>query len=861
MDDDFQQELDVHLDLLTEENIRRGMPCAEARREAALRLGARETHKELHREVRGLPAADVLLQDLRYSFRTLRRDPGFTAFAVLIVALGIGAGTTIFSVINALVLRPLPFEDPGKLIWMANTGTDGLSGTTVPVNYYLDLRRAQSFSDVAAYYPFYRTGDSKLIGGGKADRLTSVPVSWNFFHVLGVKPEIGRLFQSSDSNFPWFRPPSVLLSHGFWQRRFQSNPDVVGATVNINDSPVLITGVLPASFDFSSVFAPGTRIDLYLPFPLTGEANRRGNTMAMIGRLKPAATIDSADAEMRVLVPQIRLRDPQRHFEVALTPLNQRVTGRLRPALLVLACAVGAVMLIVCANLANLLIARSTARQKEFAVRAALGAGRRRLVHQLLTESLVLTGCGAVLGAVFAFLGSRVISRLDGLDIPLLAAVHTDPRALAFTLLLAILTGLLLGIAPALRLPLDVVRAPLQSGVRGVSAGREHGWIRAALVVSEVALASVLLVGAGLLTRSFLRVLDVDLGFQPARAAALRVDPDSRFANFASRNAYYTDLLTRVKAVPGIEAAGLSDFLPLGSNRSWSAGAKGRPYSRQNPPPDAFPRIVSEGYWTAMGIPLISGRVFTEADTVTSKPVIVINQTLARTLWPNEDPIGQTLLFTDRDREVIGVVADVRHLALEEGSGCEMYIPIRQTGDYSSVDLVVRTSLTPAALAAGVRAALKPVDPNLPSNEFRTLQQLVDRAVSPRRFVVLLLAGFSGFALLLAALGIYAVIAYSASRRTQEIGIRMALGASAGELQARILLQTLRLTAAGLFIGVVGAWILARAISGLLFGITPTDPITYAAMFSTLGVASALAGYIPARRACRIDPMQSLRAE
>jgi predicted permease len=402
------------------------------------------------------------------------------------------------------------------------------------------------------------------------------------------------------------------------------------------------------------------------------------------------------------------------------------------------------------------------------------------------------------------------------------------------------------------------VHDALKDSNRGSTEGKRNSWIRGALVVSEIAFACVLLVGAGLLIRSFLRVLDVNLGFRPERAAALRIDPSRQYSTQAQRNGYFDEALRRVKSVPGIEAAGLTDVLPLGRNRSWGVGAKGQVYSK-GAYPSAFVRIVSDGYLKAMGIPLRAGRDFTEQDTTLSKPVIIINETLARTLWPGQNPIGQIVTFRP-EREVIGVVGDVRHIALEQESGPEMYLPIRQVDDYSSVDLVVRTALPPSGLAAAVRGALKPIEPNLPGNEFRTLQQLVDRAVSPRRFVVFLLAGFAGFALILASLGIYGVISYSVTQRTQEIGIRMALGASARDLQAHILLQTLGLAAIGMSVGAAGSWLLARTISGLLFGVSSSDPITFLGMVAVLTAVAAVAGYLPARRASRIDPMLALRA-
>jgi predicted permease len=812
----LQEEMEFHVDSLARDLIEQGVPDQDALRAARRKFGNLTQKSEESRSAWISRWMSDGAQDLRHGLRTLRRDAGFTVFAILVLGLGIGGSCTIFSVVNALLLRPLPFTDPSHLVWIANFDRDGegLSGETVPVSHFADLRdHNRSFSDVAAYYSFFGVGDSKLTGDGQSERLSGIPVSENFFSVLGVKPQVGRTFNAEECAARWGVPRAVLLSFGLWKRRFAADPRVVGRLVTLNDASVTVVGVVPSSFDFGSVFAPGSRIDLYFPLPLTDEVNRRGNTVSMIGRLKPGATVQQARAELSVLGPQIQKKDPDRNFQPRLSLLAEHVTGRLRLALFVLAWAVGVVMLIVCANLSNLLLARAATRQKEMAIRAALGAGRGRLVRQMLTESIVLSSCGATLGLMLAAAGTRVLRHLDAFSIPLLESVQVDFVALGFTALLAVLAGLIFGLVPALQVPATAVHDSLKEGARGSSQGRKHAWIRGTLVVSEVALACILLVGAGLLIRSFLRVLDVNIGFLPERAAALRVDPSSQYSTQAQRNAYFDEALRRVRSLPGIQAAGLTDALPLGSNRTWNAGAKDQSYSREQPPPPAFVHVVSDGYLKAMGIRLRAGRDFAERDAASHRPVILINETLARTLWPGRNPIGQTVTYVDVDRQVIGVVSDVRHLALEHASGCEMYLPIRQTADYSSVDLVVRTALPPSALASGVRLALKPIEPNLPANEFRTLRELVDKAVSPRRFVVVLLAAFSAFALILASLGIYSVISCAVNQRTQELGIRMALGASARDLQVRILLRTLGLAGLGMLIGITASSLLSRGCS------------------------------------------------
>lgn len=809
---------------------------------------------------RSTPIFETLRRDVRYAVRTLWRDAGFAAFAILIVGLGVGASCTIFSVVNTLLIRPLPFRDPGRLVWIANhqDETNDMSGKTSQTDYLLDMRaKNQSYEDLAAYYAFYGLGDAKLIGDGKPERLTSVPVTQNFFPLLGVEPQIGRQFSAEECKQNG--PRVTLLSDGLWRRKFAADPSIVGRALSFDGGPVTVVGVLPATFDFSTVFTPGSRVDMFEPLPLSPEINRQGNTVAIIGRLKPGVSVQTARAETAVLGKLLQQEHKDRNdFEPKVSGLAEHVSGRLRPTLVVLACAVGVVMLIVCANLSNLLLARGAGRQKEIAIRAALGAGRGRLIGQMLTESLVLSVCGAALGLLLAFAGTRALAHLTSVSIPLLSDVRIDARVLGFTLAAALLTGLLFGLVPALQVQDLKLHDTLKDSNRGSSQGRGHAWIRASLVVSEIALACVLLVGAGLLIRSFLRVLDVDMGFRPERAAALRIDPNSSYKTQEQQNSYFTEALHRVMDVPGIEGAGLSDSLPLGHNRSWGVAAKGVQYTPETYP-IGFPRITSEGYFRAMGIPLRAGRDFTERDTKGSLNVIIINESLARNLWPGENPIGKIVRADNPERTVVGVVGDVHHMALEEASGNEFYIPMRQTQDYGSVDLVVRTSLPTAELASRLREALRPIEPDLPTANLRTLQTLVDRAVSPRRFVVWLLGGFAGFALVLASLGIYAVISYSVSQRTQEIGIRMALGASAETLRRVILLQTLGLAGIGMVVGVLASWALARMLSGLLFGVTPSDPLTFAGMLVILTAVAALAGYLPARRASRIDPMSALR--
>ena len=806
-------------------------------------------------------ALDSLRQDLRYTVRSLRRDAWLTTFIILIAGFGIGASATVFSVVNTLLLRPLPFAGAEQLVWVSNRDTAGMSGQTTQVGHVLDLReRTRTLSALAGYFAFYGVGDNLLSGAGEPERLSGVPVMADFFEILGVQPLLGRNFTPEEA--VWNGPKVVMLGHGLWQRRFASDPGIVGRALTLNNESHTVVGVLPASFDFASVFAPGSRFDLFFPFPMTPETNRWGNTMALVGRLQPGVTAAQAQAELRAIGEQIVREHPERNSFIGFVkPLADPVSGRLRLAVWVLAGAVGMVMLIVCANLSNLLLARSAARQKEIAIRVALGAGRRRLIVQALTEGLLLSAGGAVLGIGIAIAGTRMLAGLEAVNIPMLSRLRLDVATLAFTIAVAIATGVVVALAPAFQSHGKALHDALKDATRGSTEGRQRRWVRNALVVSEIAFACVLLVGAGLLIRSLVSVLEVDMGFEPSRAVAIRVDPEQQGMTREQRIAYLDEVLRLVRAIPGVEAATITDAVPLGRNRTWGARAKGVTYERGRGP-SAFPRIVADGYTAAMGVPLRAGRDLSPSDTATSEPVIVVNETMARTLWPGQDPIGKYVInVCAPERRVVGVVGDVRHLALEQASGNEMYMPVRQCGDQPTADLVVRSSLPPAAVASALRSALKPIAPNLAGNDLRTLQQVVDKSVSPRRFVVLLLGGFAVFALVLASLGIYGLISYSVGQRTQEIGIRMAVGASARDVRRMVITQTLSLAAIGMTLGTIASWALAGVASGLLYGVSATDPATFAGMLIVLTLVAAVAGYVPARRASRIDPMVALRAE
>jgi predicted permease len=859
MDQELDTEVASHLEMAIAENLKNGMAWEEARRQALLRFGGVEQARQQQREARGFRGFDILWLDLRYTFRTMRRDPVFTAVAILILMFGIGANIAVFSVVNTILLRPLPFEEPQQLVWIAGLpGKGGLSSQTYSTDAYQELLPQQrSFQDVTGYFAFSQSDNVRLIGRGEPIPLSEISVIGNFFQTLGVKPIMGRLFTPEECKHNG--PPATLLSYAFWKRHYGGDPKIVGQAINLDNRSVTVVGVLPETFDFGSVFSPGSKVDLYYPAVLE-DMQDWGNTLSFIGRLKSGVGVAQARAEANVLFPQLRfnLKHPEwgGGYTAQLTTLKEYVSGKLRRSLIVLWCAVGLILLIVCVNLSNLLLARAAARSKEFAMRSALGAGRGRLVRQLLTESLALSGAGAIFGLGLAYAITFYLAHQGSIALPLLSSVRVDGTVLAWTLLITVTTAVVFGLAPGLKMSGKNLQESLKDSGQGLSEGKKHERLRGALVISELALACVLLVGAGLLLHSFLRVLDVDLGFEPSRTAAIKVDYNSR-TDGDQRGVVLQDMLQRIKAIPGIEAAGISDNLPLDMNRSWGLRAKGKEYL-PGQLPATFVYIVTPGYLNVMGIRLLEGRDISWQDGPKTEQVVVINQTAARYLWPGQDPVGQTALVNGKDTRVIGLVADVRESSAETAPGWQMYLSVTQ-GWPVGAELVVRTKLQPGALGSSVMTVLRALNPGQPATEFRTIQGIVDHSTSPRRFFVVLVSIFAGLGLVLASLGIYGVISYSVTRQTQEIGIRMALGATAGHVQFRVIAKTLRMALIGIGIGAAASFAVARGITSLLFAVHPNDPPTFAMTIFLLSAVALVAGYLPARRASRIDPMRALR--
>jgi predicted permease len=871
---DVKDELRFHLEAKTADLIRQGWNPEAARQEAERQFGDLRNVQKIGRKIgekteRSKRLADHwtdFIHDVRYTFRTLGRDPSFAVVSILILALAIGANIAVFSVVNTLLLRPLPFPAADELVWIApQPSACGLSCATYSADAYEEFRaQSRVYEDVSGYMAFTSPDNLRLTGHGEPEPATGMEVIGNFFHVLGVQPAMGRLFTADEARGG--PHPVALLADAYWRHQFAADPAIIGKAIDLNSTPVTVVGVLPASFDFGAVFSPGAKVDLFTPLDLVKEHDW-GNIVTLFGRLKPGVTVAQALDDAQRVAPSIyfNVKYPatlgRYTGNLIPVPLKHYVTGKLRGSLIALWCAVGTILLIAGVNLSNLLLARAAARAKEFAVRGALGASRGRIVRQLLMESLVLSGLGAAFGLGLALTLTAWLAHQGSLALPLLSSLRIDRQALGWTTLLTIFTAIIFGLLPGLRMASGNLQEVLKDSGAGAGLGRKHERVRAALVVSEIALACVLLVSAGLLLRSFLKVLDVDLGFQPDRAATIRVDYDdsapSEEASQAKRGEIFQQIIARVSALPGVEAAGMSDYLPLGPNREWDTPTPQGKTFAPGELPDPLVYVVTPGFVRAMGIGL-HGRDFTWTDGPHSERVVMINASAARFYWPGEDAVGKILMRDKEEDHVIGVLDDVHEENVEGETGSQIYYPVTQQGP-SGAQLVVRTSLPPAALGASVLHTLRELNPRQPAAEFRPIRTIVDRAVSPRRFFMLLVAAFAGLGLLLATLGIYGVISYTVTRQTPEIGIRMALGASAGRVQRHVIAGTLRLAVAGILLGTVVALAVARVIASLLFATSPWDLPTYLGMVVALLMVAAISGYIPARRASSIDPMNALR--
>jgi putative ABC transport system permease protein len=807
---------------------------------------------------------ETFWQDLRFGFRQLIGKPGFAAIATLSLALGIGANTAIFSLVDAVLLRPLPFQDPDRLVmvWEDAAKIGFPRNTPAPANYADWKAQNRVFEDMAAI----NWRSFNLTDEGEPEKVEAQAVTANFFPLLGVKPELGRVFTGEEDQ-PG-RNNVAVISYGLWQRRFGGDPALMGKEILLDGQKHTVIGVAPAGFQFLS-----KEVGLWVPAAFSPQelANRGSHYLTVVARMKPGVTLREAHADVAAITQRINRDHPTWHgFELGsvVISLREQMAGDVRPALIVLLVAVGFVLLIACANIANLLLARGASRFREIAVRTALGAGRRRILRQLLTESVLLAVAGGLAGLLFAWSSFSFLKQIIPDNMALNTGVRIDARIFGFTLLLSLLTGIVFGLAPALQAAkIDLNEALKQSGGRtGIGAG--HRRLRGALVIIEIALALVLLVGAGLLTRAFLRLRALDIGVNPENVLTLRTMlPRNKYGELPKRDAFYRQALERVRALPGVVSAGYTTAMPL----TWKGGTnsfviEGRD---QGPGQDAQCRQVSTGYMETMGVKLRQGRFFDYHDDVQSQPVAVINETMARQFWAGENSLGKRFKLGSIDSQnpwvtVVGVVGDIKEMGLEAPTKAEMFFPYQQLPRMlwnMPRDLAVRTTGDPISVATAVRQAVWSVDRNQPVSNIRTMDEILSEEVAQRRIGMTLLAAFAALALALASLGIYGVLSYSVAQRTQEIGVRMALGAGRKDVLRMVVADGMRLAAAGVAIGLGASFALTWLMAGLLFGVSASDPLTLGAVTLLLITVALLACFIPARRATRVDPMVALRCE
>ena len=801
---------------------------------------------------------DTLVQDFRYAIRTLRRTPSFTVAAAACLALGIGANSAIFSVIHGVLLRPLPFRDPSSLVmvWETNPGHGQDRNVVSPANY-LDWRaQSASFTDIACYIDWR----ANLTG---LDEPVEVPLSIataSFFSVLGVAPELGRVY-TLDEDRP-NGPNVVVLSHRLWERRFGARPEAIGARLNINGRPFTVIGVMPPTFGIE-----GSKAELWAPMnldPAIDYRTRTGRYLTAVARLKPGVTPARAQADMGAIARRLEAAHPvfNTGWGANVVPMYEQVVGGVRRALLVLGGVVGFVLLIACANVANLLLARSTARAREIAVRAALGASRARMVRQLLTESVVLATLGAAVGLALAFWGLQAVKALAPQGLPRLSAISLDATTLAFTVAVAVVTGLLFGLVPALHAARGNLQADLREGSRGSTAG---GGARGILVAAQVALSLVLLVGAGLMMRSFAKLEAVDPGFDPRNVLTGRVQlAGERFRASSAATAFFDQLVERVNKLPGVESASAINWLPFaGLGSATSYWIEGRPV----PPPTseyvADVRAVDARYFRTMRIRVMRGDPFDARANTESPKQVVVNEAFARVHFPTTNPIGEHVLMPWGDTlrgEIVGVVADTKHAGLDSVARPMIYWAMKQFPT-NFMTLVVRAAGDPMRLAPAIAREVRSLDANQPFADAKPLDDYLGQSVAQRRFSMTLLVVFSAVALVLAAVGIYGVLAYSVAQRTREIGVRMALGAREATVATMVVRESLGVVGVGLAIGIAGALALTRVLASLLFDISPTDPLTFVAVTLGLGAVAVAASYLPARRAAGVDPIEALRSD
>jgi predicted permease len=866
-DQEFESELATHLEMLTEENVGRGMTPEEARRAARVRLGGLTQLRETNRELQGLPIIETFLQDTRFALRMLRKNPGFAAVAVLTLALGIGANTAIFSVVYAVLLKPLPFAQPEQLFNVFEVQpAEGVKGTGWSYGNFEELRAANHiFSEMSGHQEHQLT----LTGRGEPSVVNTAVVTPELFSVMGVKPLAGRTFLPEEGK-PG-APAVVILSEKLWRGTFGADANIIGSAITLDKRACTVVGIMPAGFRF-----PAISEDEKVWIPLTQDPlfgswmdKRSGHWLRVTGRLKPGISMAQAQADLDAMASRLAKEFPGENggWGIRMVPLQEMMTENVRAALLVLLGSVGLVLLIACANIANLLLARATSRAREIAVRTALGAGRTRLVRQLLSETAVLGLLGGAAGIALAYWGVAALSSLLAASVPRVNEIRVDLFVLGFALLLSAMASCGFGLAPAL----FAVNSNLQSALReGSGRSGENATRRRArnfLAAGEVALATVLLVAAGLLLRSFSKLTSIDPGFQVQHVMRAAVSlPRFQYSTPQQWIAFSDELLARIQAKPGMRDSAMGVPLPISDGFiNLAFDIPGAPALSAGTSRTANFVSASPDYFRVMGIPLLAGRLFNAHDNLSAPRVTVISRAMARTYFPNEDPLGRTLKFgfpfeNVGVREIVGIVGDVRDVALGQDPGPMMYVPFAQAPFWGG-NVVVKSTLSLATVADTIREEAHQIDKDLPVTDFAMLPDTLQASVAQPKFRTLLLMLFASMALALAAVGIFGVISYSVSRRTNEIGIRVALGASRGMILRMVLRETLFLALVGLAVGVPCALVASRLVGHMLFGVSSYDPATLAAVAVLLACVAALAGYVPARRAMRVDPIVALRYE
>ncbi|MEP7272375.1 MAG: ABC transporter permease [Acidobacteriota bacterium] len=854
-DRELEEELRTHLEMQTEENVRRGMSREEARFAALRKFGGVDQVKEVYRDRRGLPAVETALQDVRHAARLFLRNPLITAVAVLTLALGIGANTAIFSVINAVILKELPYPEPDRLIviWGKLKRVDQVEQS--PDGFAALTERCQSFEQIAAT----ERADFNLTGTGDPMRMEGQRSTANMFSTLGVLPLMGRTFTTEEDRD---NARVTVLSYDVWQSRFAGDVSIIGRNIALNGGDYTIVGVMPTTFQFPAPIR--NKVDLWTPRSLATERQRGAHNLLTIGRLKPGVTFKQASAELDNISRQRALEAGRAPDEMRVNPvpLTAQIGRQQRPALYVLAGAVGFVLLIACANVANLLLALAAGRRREMAVRLALGAQRGRIVRQLLTESLVLSTVGGALGLTLAVWLSGAIRVFAAGQLPRAESIALDGRVLVFTMLVSMLTGFIFGLAPSLQAARADLNPALKDGSRSAT-GALGQRLRGALVVVEIAMALVLLTGAGLMIKSFLRLQQIEPGFDPQNLLSLEINlPAAKYPNNDRRAAFFDQAVERISALPGVKGVALINHPPLSGRRGISIfPIEGRPEPKGlSDAPLADFRFVNPDYFRIMGIRLIEGRAFTDGDGQEAPKVALINRAYADRFAAGENLLGRRVRVGDEWHTLVGIVGDIRQSGLDEEAAPHVYAPYRQVNG-SRAGLLVRTSGEPLAMVGAVRTRILAVDSEQPIYNVSTMTDLMSKSAAPRQLNLMLVGGFALLALALASAGIYGVIANLVTQRTGEIGLRMALGARPRNVLGLVVGHGMKLALSGVVAGVVGSLILTRTLSTLLVDVSATDPTIFAGVALLLAAVALLACLIPARRAMRVDPMVALRYE